>query len=79
MNRKRSPWIRRLAGFCLCVFCLLRPLWGWMDRKAEEPQAKPAEIQETGEPVKREVNVLDEMMVPKLLPAATQAQGAKNE
>ena len=79
MSRKHSPWLRRLAGLCLCVFCLLRPLWGWMDRKAEEPQAKPVATQEAGEPAKREANVLGEMLAPKLSSAATHAQGAKNE
>ena len=79
MNRKLSPWFRRLAGLCLCVFCLLRPLWGWMDRKAGGAQAKPTAMQEAGEPAKREANVLGDMLAPKLSPAETQSQGAKNE
>ena len=77
MNRKLSPWFRRLAGLCLCIFCLLRPLWGWMDRKAEEPQAKPAATQEAGGSAKHEANALGDMLAPKVSPVAPQEQGAK--
>ena len=77
MNRKGSLLTHGIAGFCLCVFCLLRPLWGWMDRKAEEPQAKPAATQEAGGSAKHEANALGDMLAPKVSPVAPQEQGAK--
>ena len=69
--------IRRVAGLCLCVFCLIRPLWGWMDRKAEEPHAKPTATQEAVESPKRDANVLGDMLAPKLSLVAPREPGAK--
>lgn len=77
MNRKISPTLRCIAGLCLCFFCLLRPLWGWLDRKIGDPQSIPSSMQEAGESPKREANVLGEMLASKLSAVAHQAPGAK--
>ena len=71
--------LRQWVPHAVCIFCLLRPLWGWMDRKAEEPSSNPATMREDGEPSKQEANVLGDMLVPKVLPAAAQARGAVHE
>ena len=36
-----QPTLRLALQHAVCFFCLLRPLWGWMDRKAE-PESPPA-------------------------------------
>ena len=71
------PQVRNVLGYALCLFCLLRPLWGWMDRKAEAPQAKPTATQEASEPPKREANVLGETLAPKLASVAPLEPGAE--
>ena len=79
MHMRLHLRLQQCVPHAVCIFCLLRPLWGWMDRKAGGAQAKPTAMQEAGEPAKREANVLGDMLAPKLSPAATQSQGAKNE
>ena len=79
MHMRLHLRLRQCVPHAVCIFCLLRPLWGWMDRKAEEPSSNPAAMREDGEPSKREANVLGDMLAPKVSPAAAQARGAANE
>lgn len=41
MSSRLQPPLRQALQQAVCFFCLLRPLWGWMDRKAE-PETPPA-------------------------------------
>ena len=49
--------IRLMLGYALCLFCLVRPLWGWMDRKAT-PEAPALSTPQPAE----SVNVLGEWL-----------------
>ena len=66
--------VRNALGHGLCLFCLLRPLWGWMDRKTE-PEAPPVSRLEVGEKPKREANVLGDMLAAKGICNPIQSQG----
>ena len=60
MFRILQPRIRLTLGYALCLFCLLRPLWGWMDRKAT-PEAPALSTPQPAE----SVNVLGEWLATK--------------
>ena len=65
-----QPRWRQTLQHAVCFFCLLRPFWGWLDRKAE-PEAAPAP--EAMQPVRS--NGLGDWIAPPQPSAPPQTQG----
>ena len=63
-----QPEWRRFLRQAVCLFCLLRPLWGWLDRKAESEAAPdPATPAAQNAPV-RSYGLGDVIATPKPVP-----------
>ena len=53
-----QPPLRTALQHAVCFFCLLRPLWGWMDRKADPESLPPPPAATATEPAPVRANGL---------------------